>query len=242
MSESTKNKSVIIAKTVVKPVIKTVAATKTKQVAIPRNISSDGIADEIASRISGTLVNLEDVYDVKTGQFVGEDKLRASGCTFTSVDYRKNVTGELLKKDRVTKEPLKYSRVEKSFSAIILTEINWKKFVEKRSTYKTVDVADKRSNGVENYHCQAIGETRAGNKTINGVVFKITKKTEYRDENGDLIDRELLVNFLPKAADPAKQEKKYGISADKMPQYRTVRIDNCDRIRAFGFEFIPTPE
>lgn len=226
--------SSVTSKTVVRPYFKTVDTP------IIRRISPDAIADDLASRISGTLIDVADIFDVKTGQFVTEDELRASGCTFTSVSYRKDIIPDMTKKDRVTKELPVWSQVFKTWTIVFLIQIDWKKFILKRSNLSDVQIAEQRSNGVENYHCQGIGKTRAGFSTINGVVFKTVKKSEYRDENGDTIAPELLVNFLPKKADPAKQEKKYGISADKMPLYRTVRIDNCEVVKAFGLEYIPT--
>ena len=36
-----------------------------------------------------------------------------------------------------------------------------------------------------------------------------------------------------------KQADKHGIELQFDPQYRTTRIDNCDFIRAFGFEYKP---
>ena len=41
--------------------------TVEKTVVIERKIHSDGIADDIASRITGKLINFPDLFDPKTG-------------------------------------------------------------------------------------------------------------------------------------------------------------------------------
>lgn len=236
MTENAKTNEVT-NKEVIRPV--------TKKHSIPMRVSPDAIADEIASRVSGELVNLDKIYDVKTGTFKNEDEIRASGCTFSSLTYRKNILlKDMTKKDRVTKEKPVWGAVWKTWTMLFILEVNWRKFIEKRSEKKPEDIKidEKRSNGVENYHCQAVGKTRAGASTINGVVFQTVQSTEYTDENGDRIDPELLVNFLPKKQTNEYTTKKYGITADKMPAYRTPRIDNLSEIKAFGITFIPTPE
>ena len=213
-----------------------------KPVFIERRMSSENIGNEIASRVAGKLIDIPDVFNPKTGEFVSESELRKKGVNFVSISYKKDIAKDLLKKNRNTKEPTPWKTMIKTFKVLILCEAKWKAYLEKYSTLDSLDdiVQEYRQNGVQNYHCQTIGKTRADKTTINGIIFRTIEKTKYYDGKGAEVDQETLVDYLPKKSYKSMHEK-YSIPAwVKLPQYRTIRVDNCEYVRSFGFQFIPT--
>lgn len=221
-----------------------VVAPKPSIVVVRRVLSPQAIADDITSRITGRLVNYPDLFNPKTGMFLTENDLTAKGAVFVTVSMNKILSGgDIVKKGRTTGIPTPFIRKTSVFQMIV--NIDWQDYVNRRNADAGF-VADKeRTNGVENYEgCRAIGITKAGNFTINGVAFRVLEPTEYRDENGKIYgNRAFFVSEFLKVQSAASKEheaKKHGIATDKDPQYRTARIDNCDSIRAFGMEYIPT--
>jgi len=212
-----------------------------KPVIIRRELKPDYIADDMVSRITAKLIGWGDLFDPKTQQFLTEAELKAKGAVFITIAYR--TAAKLLKKDRITKESCPFDSVVKTSKYQVIANIDWQSYINRRSEHGNFVVQEKRSNGVENYaECKAIGVTRAGNYTINGVAFRVLETTKYFDSNGKEIDKKALVSFLPdKTKSKQKQADKHGIAVEFDPQYRTTRIDSCEYIRAFGFEYIPTP-
>lgn len=225
--------------TIAKPEIK---ADKTP-VFIQRKISSETIAKEIASRITGKLIGFDDLYDAKTGKFLSENELKAVGAVFITVNYNKVLgDSDTVKKSRLTGNPTPYIRKTSRFQ--IIGNINWESFVNKRGHGNFIP-DEKRSNGVENFaECKAVGVTKAGKFTLNGVAFKVLEETKYFDENGNEFENiPLLIQEYLKVqsdASKAKEAEKHGIDVKFDPKYRTVRIDSCDSIRCFGFDYQPT--
>ena len=214
----------------------------TKPVVIERKMSSKGIADDMTSRIMGKLIGFGDLYDPKTQQFLSEKELVAIGAVFVTVSLNK-VLGktDTTTKSRLTKEPTPYIRKTTKYQ--VIANINWASYVNKRGNGSFIP-AEKRQNGVENYaECKAIGITRAENYTINGVAFRSLESTKYFDENGvEYSDAKTLESeYLKTQSVKSKQAEadKHGIELRFDPKYRTTRIDSCDSIRAFGFEYKP---
>lgn len=233
----TTTKTIDIVKTVVKPIIKQV------DINVVRKVSSKTIANEIASRITGNLVGFDDLYDIKTHRFLTENELKAKGAVFVTVSLNKILSkNDTVVKGRTTKNPTPFIRKTSKYQ--VITNINWESYVNKRGNGNFI-AAEKRVNGVENYcECRAVGTTQAGNYTINGVAFKILEDTKYFDENGneypdkDFIEREYLKKQSKKSKE--KEAEKHGIEVEFDPKYRTTRIDSCDSIKVFGFDFQPT--
>jgi hypothetical protein len=245
MSETTKVENTVIANsTKIGSVVE--IDKKSASYAIQRKVSCDTIGREIASRITGKLIGFDDLFDPKTNTFKTEEELKACGATFVSVSLNK-VLGdtELVKKSRFTKNPTPFIRKDNVVEYI--ANINWASFVNKRGHGDFIP-AEAMTNGVEYFcECKAIGKTRAGNLTINGVAHKIVKATKYYDENGvEYSDIKSLKNeFFKKTWDAEqksrqKEADKHGIDVRFDPQFRTTRIDSCDSIRAFKFDYIPT--
>ncbi len=223
----------------------TIPTKKTTKVYIERKMTSKGIADDMASRITAKLIGFGDLFDPKTKQFLSESELKAKGAVFISVSMNKILVAgkDMVKKSRVSKMPTPFIR--KTTKYMIIANIDWQSYINRRSNHGDFVASEKRSNGVENYEeCRAIGITRAENHTINGVAFKNLEKTRYYDENSrEYTDVELLTSEYLNVTSKASKEKaadKHGIELEFDPQYRTTRIDNCDIIRAFGFEYKPT--
>jgi len=227
--------------TIAKPEIK---ADKTP-VFIQRKVSSETIAKEIAGRITGKLdlIGFDDLYDTKTGKFLTESKLKAVGAVFITVNYNKVLgASDTVKKSRLTGNPTPYIRKTSKFQ--IIGNVNWQSFVNKRGHGDFVP-AENRSNGVENFaECKAVGITKSGNFTLNGVAFRVLESSKYFDENGnEYQDIDMLTKeYLKVQSDESKQKEseKHGIDVKFDPKYRTVRIDSCDSVRCFGFDYQPT--
>ena len=217
-----------------------------KTVVIRRKMSPNDIADNMVSRVSGKLVGFADLYDPKTKQFLTEAELVKKGAVFVTIAYKKNfvIGKDTLVKSRITKEPIPYTSVIKTNKYQVIANINWESYVNKRGNGDFI-ASETRVNGVKNYaECKVIGETRAGNKTINGVAFRSLEKTRYVAD-GIEVDKESFETAYGKGSSKESKQKqadKHGIDVRFDPQYRTTRIDNCEYIRAFGFEYIPTPE
>jgi hypothetical protein len=217
---------------------------KTDKVVIERKIDSVAIGNEIASRVAGKPIDIPDVYCTKTGKFLTEDEMKKKGVNFVSISYKKDITKDLLKKNRQTKEKTTWEKVIKTMKIVILCEVKWAKFIAKLSTLSLEEIENIvkpfRSNGVVNYHCRTIGKTFRGATTINGIVFKTVEKTQYFDKDGLEIDRDVMVDYLP-IKSYTSMHKKYAIPEDvKLPMYRTVRVDSCEWVKSFGFIFKPT--
>ena len=211
---------------------------------VERRIDSEAIGNEIASRVAGKLIDISDVYNPKTGVFMTEDELKKKGVNFVSISYKKDITQELLKKNRITKEPTTFEKVIKTFKMMILCEAKWANFLAKYSTLSLEEIKDivnpKRSNGVVNYHCSTIGKTGQENTTINGIIFKTIEKTKYFDADGREFDSGVMADYLPKKS-YTSMHKKYSIPEWViLPMYRTIRVDSCEWVKSFGFIFKPT--
>ena len=217
--------------------------TKEQKVFIERNIPSENIADDLTSRITAKLIGYDDIYDPKTQQFLTEKEIRAKGAVFITVSLNKVLgKSDTTVKSRITKELTPFIRKTSKYQ--VIANINWQSYINKRGSGDFIP-AEHRSNGVENYcDCKAIGKTRAENFTINGVAFRVLEATKYFDSNGvEYADTKgLEAEYLKKASAASKQREadKHGIELKFDPQYRTTRIDNCDNIRCFGFEYKPT--
>ncbi len=215
-----------------------------KTAVLVRKVSCQTIADDMVSRISGKLIGFDDLFDPKTMRFLTENELKAKGAVFVTVSYNKVLVlgKELVKKSRITKEPTPFIRKTSKYQ--VIANINWESYVNKRGS-KDFIPAENRSNGVENYaECKAIGKTRAGDFTINGVAFRVLEATKYFDGNGnEYPDKNALeLEYVNKSSKASKQKEadKHGIDIRFDPKYRTTRIDSCDSVRGFGFEYRPT--
>jgi hypothetical protein len=215
-----------------------------KRVLIERRMTSKGIADDMASRITAKLVGFGDLYDPKTNSFLSESDLVAKGAVFVTISMNKvlSAPSDCVKKGRTTKNPTPFIRKTSKYQ--VIGNVNWGSYVNKRGHGDFIP-DEARANGVENYaECKAIGVTKAGNFTINGVAFRVLENTKYFDENGqEYTDIEFLTSeYLNVASEASKQKEadKHGIELKFDPKYRTTRIDSCNYIRAFGFEYKPT--
>jgi len=214
-----------------------------KPVIVERRISSVNIANDITSRIMGKLIGYDDLYDPKTMTFKTENELKAVGAVFMTISLNKVLgKSDTTVKGRTTKNPTPFIRKTSKYQ--VIGNVNWASFINKRGSGDFIP-EENRSNGIENYcDCKAIGITRAENYTINGVAFRVLENTKYYDENGrEYTDVEFLTSeYLKVASQESKQKEadKHGIDVRFDPKYRTTRIDNCDSIRAFGFDYKPT--
>lgn len=214
-----------------------------KSVFIERRVTCDTIAKEMVSRISGKFIGFDDLFDAKTQQFLTESELKAKGAVFVSVSLNKVLGGsDIVKKSRITKEATPHIRKTTKYQ--VITNINWQSFVNKRGHGDFVANTE-RANGVTNFaECKAIGKTKADNYTLNGVVFHVVESTKYYDAQGnEYTDKARLeAEYLTTQSKASKQKEadKHGIDVRFDPQYRTTRIDSCDYIRCFGFEYRPT--
>ena len=112
-----------------------------------------------------------------------EKELKAKGAVFITISLNKVLgKSDTTVKGRTTKNPTPHIRKATKYQ--VIGNINWDSYVNKRGKGDFVS-AEQRTNGVENYeNCRAIGKTRAGNYTINGVAFRSLESTKYYDENG----------------------------------------------------------
>lgn len=221
-----------------------------KSALVVRKIKAETIGGEMASRIMGTiLLDVDDLYCPKTQQFLTEEDLRAKGAVITTVKYNKILcfaTKDTVKKGRTTGNEVPFIR--KEYSMQMLLNVNWGSYINRRNDGDTTFVpSDKRSNGVTNFeNCKAVGKTKAENFTLNGVCFKVLTDVCYYDENGNKYSDEkmafLTSEYLKVQSKASKQKEadKHGIDVKFDPKYRTVRIDNCETVRCFGFEFRAT--
>jgi hypothetical protein len=223
-----------------------VAVTPAPVIVVRRRMSAQAIADDIASRITGRLIGWADLYDPKTNSFLTESELTAKGAVFATVSINKKLgDSDTVKKGRTTDNPTPFIRKTSRYQVIV--NINWQSYINRRSEHGDFVAAEKRTNGIENYEdCKAIGVTKSGKYTINGVAFRVLEGTRYFDQNGqEYPDKAALEAEYCKVASQASKEKealKHGIAVEFDPQYRTTRIDSCDSIRAFLFDYIPTEE
>lgn len=228
-----------------------VVETKPQKTAvIVRKVSAETTALEMASRLTGKLIGFDDLFDPKTGKFVTDAELKASGAKIVTV-YMDKVLGksDVLAKSRFDKTPTPFIRKTTAYQIII--NINWASYINKRGRGDFVP-AENRTNGVENIvpECKGIGKTRAGNHTVNGVILRTIESTKYFDEHGneftDIKGEKGLQNEYFKKTVAAEQKAKaveadkHGIEVKFDPQYRTTRIDSCKSIRAWGFDYQPT--
>jgi len=202
------------------------------------------IANEITSQMTGKMINLESLYNPKTGKWISEDELIAKGAVFCTVKYNKVLTigGDLVVKSRITGNPTPFIRKEWIYQMIL--NIDWQSYINRRSSHKNFQASKKRVNGVENYEgCRAIGITRQGKPTICGVIFRKLQRTKYFDEEGqeytDIESLKAEYIKVPSKKSKKKEAEKHGIEVSKDPQYRTPRIDSCGFIRCFGYEYTP---
>ena len=222
-------------------------ATETKKVVrIRRNVSVDTIGREITSRITGKLIGFDDLFDAKSMTFKTEDELKALGAVFITVSLNKVITDtDCVKKSRLTKEPTPFIRKTSKYQ--IIGNVNWTSYINKRG-HGDFESAEQRANKVENFeNCKAVGKTTKGNFTLNGVAFRVLESVKYYDEQGkEYADKIALQNEYFKKTVEAEQKTKqkeadkHGIDVRFDPKYRTTRIDSCDSIRVFGFDYIPT--
>ena len=222
-------------------------ATKTisKPVVIERKITSNSIADDMASRITGKLVNFPDLFNPKTGQFLTEAELVKKGACIVTVKYSclQDKT-KMVVKNRETKEPNPYLETtlrEQEYQMIV--NIVWQSYIDSRGEETGYIAQEKRSNGVENYaDCRAIGKTTEGFKTLNGVIFRVLKKATYTDLQGRELDFNECEQYRkkPSLQSLESEAKKHGLTVKTDVHYSTTRIDNCFALRAFGFEYKPT--
>jgi len=214
-----------------------------KAVVIERKVSTETISKEIASRITGKLLGFDDLFDPKTGKFLTEAELTQKGAVFVTVSLNKVLgKGDIVVKSRLTKEPTPFIRKTSKYQ--IIGNINWQSYINKRGKGDFIP-SEKRSNGVENFaECKAVGVTRANNYTLNGVAFRVLESSKYFDGNGkEYSDKKALKKeYLIGQSDASRQKEadKHGIDVRFDPKYRTTRIDSCDSIRVFGFDYKPT--
>ena len=205
--------------------------------------TTEEIANELTSIISGKFVGIEDLYDHNTQQFLTESELKARGAVFIAVKMDKVLgDSDTIKKGRTTKNPTPFIRKVCKYQ--VIANIDWQSYINRRSEHKEFVQAEKRPNGIHNYEgCLAIGVTKAGNFVINGVVFNIIEDTKYFDENGvEYENVEFLKSeYFNKTSKASRQKEadKHGIAVEIDPQYRSTRIDSCEYIRAFGYEYRP---
>ena len=220
--------------------IKTIPTKKV--VFIERKIRSETIGKEIASRIMGKLLGFDDLFDPKTNRFLTEEELKAKGAVFISISLNKILgDSDVVKKSRRTKEPTPYIR--KTVRYQIIGNINWESYINKRGNGNFVANLE-RANGVVNVaECKAVGMTIKGNYTLNGVVFKSIESVKYFDiDNDEYPDKKALeAEYLKKPSAESKQKEadKHGIDIRFDPKYRTTRIDSCDNVRVFQFDYKP---
>ena len=222
---------------------RTVEAKKDNSYIIQRKITNKSIANEITSRITAKLIGFDDLFDPKTNSFLTESELVKKGAVIMTISMNK-VCGDsdCVKKSRLTKEPTPFIR--KTVKYQIIGNINWQSYINKRGTGDFIP-ADNRANGVENYaECKAVGITSAKNYTLNGVAFRVLEETQYFDVDGNVYPdtKALEKEYFKKQSSDSKQKEadKHGIAVEFDPKYRTTRIDSCDSIRVFSFNFIPT--
>lgn len=239
MSKSTQNKSGVISKTVVKPVIKVVA----NKVSIPHHLSQEAIAKDLIPRFTGVMVDAETIYNAKTGEFMREKDLVRCGCSIIWVDYYADVSKRATKKSRETQN-VRTFKIFKKQKYGICTNIDWTNWINKRSSEDGF-IAGKPTNKIfDSLNCKAVGE-KDGRYYVKGVIIGRSGSVEYFNENGDLLDyTDISENYMPvkSAVSKQKQSEKYGIEVDKIPFYTTTAIDSCSAINAFGIKYIPTPE
>ncbi len=210
---------------------------------IPRRISCETIGKDMTSRITGKLIGFDDLYDPKTKTFKTEDELKKLGAVFITISLNKVLSkSDTTVKGRTTKNPTPFIRKTSKYQ--VIGNVNWTSYINKRGSGDFVS-AEQRTNGIENFeNCKAIGITRAENFTINGVAFRVLEKTKYYDENGrEYTDVEFLTSeYLKKQSQASKQKEadKHGIDVRFDPKYRTTRIDSCDIVGCFGFDYMPT--
>jgi hypothetical protein len=206
---------------------------------IPRKMTPQAIAADMYSRITGKLLGWGDLFDPKTNQFLSESDLVAKGAVFVTISYRSSV--KMNKKNRTTKEKNPFADIVKTSKYQVIANIDWESYINRRG-HGDFKAQETRANGIENYeNCRAIGITKQGNHTINGVAFRVLEETKYWDTNGNEIEHYIMVDYLPpKNKESAKKEaEKHGIDVKFDPKYRTTRIDSCASVRGFGFEYIP---
>lgn len=220
-----------------------VTAKPIKSVVVQRKVSSETVANELTSRITAKLIGFDDLYDPKTQQFLTEDELRAKGAVFVTVSLNKVLVNgkDLVVKSRITKEPTPFIRKTSKYQ--VIANINWQSYINKRGHGSFVP-DDKPSNGIENYeNCKAIG-TLNGFYYVKGVAFRVLEATKYFDENGNEYPDKIALEkeYVNKTSKASKQKEadKHGIDVRFDPQFRSTRIDNCDSVKCFGFEFKPT--
>lgn len=212
-------------------------------VVVRRTVSCQTIVDEITSRVTGKLIGFDDIYDPKTNTFLTDSELKKKGAVIITVSLNKVLSeNDVVKKSRITKEETPFIRKTTKYQ--VIANVNWTSYINKRGSGNFVS-AEQKANGIENYNnCKATGKTKAGNFTINGVILRSLEKTRYFDENNreyQDIDK-LKTEYLKTQSKASKQKEadKHGIDVRFDPKYRTTRIDSCDTIRVFGFEYIPT--
>jgi len=215
------------------------------RVVIERNITSETIAREISSRIMGKLIGFDDLFDVKTNSFLTESELKAKGAVFVTVSLDKVLVigKDTVKKSRSNKD-IQTPFIRKTNTIQYIVNVNWESFINKRGNGDFTANLE-RANGVTNVNnCKAVGETSKGFNTLNGVAFKVLKSTEYYNVQGDLFDDQtkLVSDFLNTQSKASKQKEadKHGIAVEFDPKYRTTRIDSCNSIKVFGFDYKPT--
>jgi len=214
-------------------------------VIIRRLISENSIADEIRSRITGKLVNFPDLFDPKTGQFLTESELKAKGAVYITVYYKclQDKT-KMVVKNRETKELNPWlGSVYRKQSYQMIVNIDWESYVNRRGTDTHFKANKERSNGVKNYgDCRAVGETTKGRKTLNGVIFRIIERAYYENLSGEKLNFNGCEIYRKKPSLESKEieAEKHGLTVKTDVHYSTTRISNCESVRAFGFEYIPT--
>jgi hypothetical protein len=220
--------------------------TETKIYVIPKQdsdpaikiLESETIGKEIASFITGTL-KVADLYDPKTSRFLSEEDLTKKGAVILTIDYE--TAAKLNKTNRETKQPCPYKNIRKKQRYQKIVNVDWQSYINSRSEHGEFVASPERANKVANFEdCKAIGTTKAGNFTINGVILKMLEGPIYLDENDTEIAQRELAPYLPsKKKNREREAKKHGIEVEFDPQYRTTRIDSCLSIRVFGSEYQP---
>ena len=215
-----------------------------------RELSPKAIADDISSRIMGKLIGVPDLFDPKTNRFLSEDDLKARGAVFITVSFNKilkvankalKISGDLNTKGRTTKNLTPFIR--KTVKYQVIANVNWQEYIRSRGNVNFV-ADETKANGVKNHEsCKGVGALNE-KYYVNGVAFRVLEATRYLDENGvEYPDQDFIKSeYLKSQSDESKQKEadKHGIDVRFDPQYRTIRIDSCDSIRVFGFEYVPT--
>ena len=112
-------------KTAIDSQIKVNLPEKTKtSVFVERNISSEAIGKDMASRITGKMIDVEELYDPKTKCLITQKKLQAKGAVFLTVDFQKVLTFETKTARLLISVPIALRPVAQASTRVVPPPIN----------------------------------------------------------------------------------------------------------------------